>query len=49
MHGRAADVKWNAPWTETLFNQVKDAADNTSPIESFTWSTYPDHHYHAAW
>jgi Peptidase M15 len=52
MHGRAADMySAEHPWTEDEFNLLKAAADGTSPgpVESFFWSTYSDHHYHAAW
>jgi hypothetical protein len=55
MHGRAADVcrvgQPNCGWTEDEFNRLKAAADATSPspIESFFWSTYADHHYHVGW
>ncbi len=53
--GRAADMysadHGGVNWTETEFNLLKAAADATSPgpIESFSWTRYDDHHYHAAW
>jgi len=50
MHGRAADMfSSDHTWTEDEFNLLKTAADATGPIESFLWTEYPDHHYHAAW
>jgi Peptidase M15 len=50
VHGRAADMySADHTWTETEFNLLKAAADATGPIESFTWTEYDDHHYHAAW
>lgn len=50
MHGRAADMYSNDhSWTETEFNLLRDAADGTSPTELFFWTTYADHHLHAAW
>jgi hypothetical protein len=50
MHGKAADMfSASYAWTEAEFNLLKDAADDTSPTESFSWDTYTDHHYHAAW
>lgn len=51
MHGRAVDlfsVSAN-PWTEAEFNLMKDATIGTNPIEAFSWGTYSDHHFHAAW
>ncbi len=50
MHGRAADMySASHAWTEAEFNLLKAAADQTGPAESFSWSTYTDRHYHAAW
>jgi hypothetical protein len=50
MHGRAADMfSADHAWTEAEFALLKQAADLTNPSESFSWSTYTDHHYHAAW
>lgn len=50
MQGRAADMySTDYPWTETEFNLLRDAANNTNPVESFSWDTYGNHHYHAAW
>jgi hypothetical protein len=50
MHGRAADMySASHTWTEAEFNLLKAAADQTGPVESFSWTTYTDHHYHAAW
>ena len=55
MHGRAADMysadHGGQNWTEDEFILLKAAADATAPqpIESFPWTKYPDHHYHAAW
>ena len=50
MHGRAADMKSASyAWTETEFNLLKAAADDTNPFESFSWAEYTDHHYHASW
>lgn len=52
MHGRAADMKSAShAWTEEEFMLIKMAADSTSPspVESFDWDTYADHHYHVAW
>jgi len=50
MHGKAADMySASHPWTEEEFDLLKEAADNASPAESFSWTTYTDHHYHAAW
>jgi len=50
MHGRAADMYSAAhSWTAEEFRLLRDAANLTGPTESFTWDTYDDHHYHAAW
>jgi hypothetical protein len=51
MHGRAADMHSNASrtWTEEEFNRLKAAAEATHPVQSSSYDTYPNHHYHAAW
>jgi len=50
MRGVAGDMSsQNHTWTEEEFNLLKAAADLTGPTESLNWSTYSDHHYHAAW
>lgn len=50
VHGRAAD-RYSAdhPWTEEEFRPLREAASLTGPVELLSWSTYPDHHLHAAW
>jgi hypothetical protein len=55
VHGRAADM-YSADyggrnWTSTEFDRLRLAASETvpAPVQLFQWSTYADHHLHAAW
>ncbi|MGH7470673.1 MAG: D-Ala-D-Ala carboxypeptidase family metallohydrolase [Longimicrobiales bacterium] len=49
-HGRAADMYSSShSWTETEFNHLRTAAEQTNTLETSFWNTYTDHHYHAAW
>jgi len=55
MQGRAGDMysadHGGLNWKKPEFELLKAAADATvpRPMESFKWSMYKDHHYHAAW
>ncbi len=52
MHGRAADMySADHPWTQQEFDRLRRAAGKTNPppLELFQWTTYVDHHLHAAW
>jgi len=50
MQGTAGDMySADHDWIEAEFNLLKEAAASTSPTESFNWTTYTDHHFHAAW
>jgi hypothetical protein len=55
VHGRAADMysadHGGRNWDEAEFNLLRNAAMSTTPapVESLLWTTYADHHYHAAW
>jgi hypothetical protein len=50
-HGRAADMySASNTWTEQEFALLRNAALNTNnAIELLNWTTYADHHLHAAW
>ncbi len=52
MHGRAADMfSADHAWTRSEFNKLRQAAAEAVPasVELFQWTTYDDHHLHAAW
>jgi hypothetical protein len=50
VHGRAADMYSAAyTWTEDEFNLPRAAAATTGTAELLSWTTYTDHHLHAAW
>jgi hypothetical protein len=52
MRGQAIDMYasvYGTGWTQMQFNELRDAALNTGPVELLFYHTYPDHHLHAAW
>jgi hypothetical protein len=51
VRGRAADMYSSAyAWTQDEFNLMRQAAANTgNTVELLSWTTYADHHLHAAW
>jgi pimeloyl-ACP methyl ester carboxylesterase len=50
-HGRAADMySLDHAWTEQEFALLRNAALNTgNAVELLNWTSYTDHHLHAAW
>ena len=54
MRGQAIDMYASvycgcSSWTEEQFNELREAANQTSPVELLFYGTYSDHHLHAAW
>lgn len=54
MRGQAIDMYASvycgcSNWTEAEFNELREAARITGPVELLNYDSYNDHHLHAAW
>lgn len=49
VHGRAADMKSDQPWTLEEFTLLRNAARDAGAVFLTNWDTYTDRHLHAKW